>query len=674
MLFSLQQVMSFPLPTALASSPDGSAIAYVLDERGVRSVWFARSPEFRPRQLWTSNADDGQELTNLNVSRGGAFVVYVRGGAHDANWPAHPWPDPDSSPKAPSMTVMALSTQTSMAPIVLGEGDAPAISPDGTRVAFVHDPDRSVWVAPVDGSKPATQMFFDRGQDGDLQWSPDGKALAFTSDRGDHSFAGVYRDDRTPIAYLAPSTSRDFSPQWSPDGRSIAYVRIAGDGGPPQDPLRQYAIPWAIWVADAVTGRGHAAWRSGNGLRDSLPGIKGPQLQWIARNRLAFISERTNWPNLYAVSANGGPAVPLATGAFMVEDTAVSPDLQTIYYTANTGTSAGDDDRRHIFRVAAGGGTPTEVTGGRMSQWWPATTASGVAYVQAGPTVPMTIALDGRSLSDDHIPADFPSAQMVVPREVAFRSSDGTLIEGQIFATTGSNAKRPGVVFVHGGPPRQMLLTWHYMDYYDYAYATNQYLASRGFVVLSVNYRLGIGYGHDFQNPPHAGAAGASEYGDVLAGARYLQSNPLVDAKRIGIWGGSYGGYLTAMALAKNSDIFKVGVDFHGVHDWSAFSQWFAKPEKRYQTYDEKQFLKTAWYSSPDAYVSTWRSPVLLIQGDDDRNVPFHQMVDLVERLQLAHVPFQQIVIPNEIHGFLRWQSWFDADRATADFLERYLH
>ncbi|MBV8372852.1 MAG: PD40 domain-containing protein, partial [Candidatus Eremiobacteraeota bacterium] len=364
LLFSLRQVLSFPLPMALAASPDGSSIAYVLDERGVRSVWFARAPAYVPRRLWSAASDDGQELTNLNVARGGAFVVYVRGGAHDANWPAHPWPDPDSSPKQPGMTVVALATTGGALPKVLGDGDAPAVSPDGTRVAFVHDPDQEIWSAPIDGSKESKPLFFDKGKDGDAQWSPDGRALAFTSDRDDHSFVGIYRDGASSLQYLQPSTSRDFSPQWSPDGASIAFVRIDGDGGPPQDPLKQYATPWSIWVANVADGSGRAAWRSGNGLRDSLPGINGPQLRWIAGNRLAFISERSNWPNLYAVSANGGNAQPLATGGFMVEDTAVSPDLRNIYYTANTGATTGDDDRRHVFRVAASGGPASPVTFG----------------------------------------------------------------------------------------------------------------------------------------------------------------------------------------------------------------------------------------------------------------------------------------------------------------------
>ncbi len=325
--------------------------------------------------------------------------------------------------------------------------------------------------------------------------------------------------------------------------------------------------------------------------------------------------------------------------------------------------------------MQAAGGGPTQVTHGTTSEWWPAATSSGIAYVQAGAQAPTTIVIDGRTVDADQVPADFPTAQLVTPREVTFRAKDGTLIHGQIFDAPGGAAKKPGLIFVHGGPPRQMLLTWHYFDYYTYGYAENQYLASRGFVVLSVNYRLGIGYGHDFQNPPHAGPAGASEYQDVLAGANFLARDARVDARRIGIWGGSYGGYLTALALAKNSNIFKAGVDWHGVHDWTMFPEWFADPsQQRYQDFDRHAFLKTAWLSSPDAYISTWKSPVLLIQGDDDRNVHFHQMVDLVQRLRLAHVPYEEYVIPNDIHGFLRWQSWYDADSQTADFLLRALH
>ena len=149
-------------------------------------------------------------------------------------------------------------------------------------------------------------------------------------------------------------------------------------------------------------------------------------------------------------------------------------------------------------------------------------------------------------------------------------------------------------------------------------------------------------------------------------------SFPGVDAKRIGIWGGSYGGYLTGLALARNSDIFKAGVDIHGVHDWSRFlGDLGNKPEDRYEKGDREEALKVAWNSSPDASVAGWKSPVLLIQGDDDRNVPFQQTVDLARRLDLLKLPYEELVIPNEIHGFLRSASWLRVDEATASFFAR---
>ncbi len=230
----------------------------------------------------------------------------------------------------------------------------------------------------------------------------------------------------------------------------------------------------------------------------------------------------------------------------------------------------------------------------------------------------------------------------------------------------------PGMIFTHGGPPRQMMLGFHMMYYYFNAYAMNQYLASRGYAVLSVNYRLGIMYGRAFRNPPHAGWRGAAEYNDVLAGSRYLQSLPQVDPKRIGLWGGSYGGYLTALGLARNSDLFAAGVDFHGVHDWSVFLPRWAQPAADAAP-DGKEAIQLALSSSPVSAIDTWRSPVLLIHGDDDRNVPFPQTQDLVARLRATQVHFEQLIIPGEIHDFLRWGDWVKAYQASVDFLDRYL-
>jgi dipeptidyl aminopeptidase/acylaminoacyl peptidase len=681
--FTLAQILSYPFPESLVRDARGTAIAYALDTQGVRTIWFARAPQWAPVQLFSSNADDGQELTNLVISNDDAHVVYVRGGDHDANWPEPLQPNASSSTQQPEMQVWSVATSGASlgvnSPKLLGNGDAPAISPDGSRVAFTSD--GAVMITPIDGGAAAKRLFFDRGQDSELQWSPDGSALAFVSARTDHSFIAIYRNDSAPIAFLAPATSQDFMPRWSPDGASIAFVRLHGDGGPPQNPLTWNPTPWEIWVADARTGAAHLVWASGSMLRASLPqSAGGPFLEWVAGKSLVFKSERDNWLHLYRVSSAGGEARLLTPGAFVVEDVDVAPDRQSIVYAANTGSSPGDDDRRHVFAVSVNGGAPIALTRGAGSEWQPVALADGAAAfdratAQQAPLVTLLSGGAQRALDASLLPSDFPSSQLVTPREVSFRAADGWLIHGQLFLPR-SGGKHPGVIFVHGGPPRQMLLTWHYMDYYSNSYAVNQYLASRGFVVLSVNYRLGIGYGHDFNFPARWGPTGASEYQDVVAGARFLQRQPSVDRNRIGIWGGSYGGYLTALALARNSDIFKTGVDFHGVHDWSLDIDnpvWGFTQLKRYQQYDTKALLKIAWESSPDSAISTWKSPVLLIQGDDDRNVEFHQMVDLVERLRIARVSFEQIVIPNEIHGFLRYASWLYADAATANYLSRQL-
>ena len=677
--FSMTQALQYPYTSDLVSAERGDAIAWVRTLDGVRNVWLARGPAFAPLQITHNGADDGQEITQLTFSPDGSRLVFVRGGDHDANWPAEGnlSPDPASSPVQPEITIWSVPL-TGGEPVKLAEGDAPAVSARG-QLAYVKDD--HVWTVPLDGGKPE-RLFFDRGKDGDLCWSPDGSRLAFVSHRGDHAFIGIFASRDAPLVYLAPSTGKDGSPRWSPDGTQVAFVRRPGDGGPPQPVLKQTPHPWAIWIAAAADGRGRSVWQSPKTLAGSFPDVEGgANLHWMG-DRLIFLAYLDDWPHLYAMPASGGAPVLLTPGAFMVEHVAESRDQLFMIYDANTGTDSADDDRRHIFRVAVDHGAPAPITSGAALEWTPVGAAKDrVAFVAAGAQKPPAISmanLDGShrvTLAGGEPPADFPVSQLVTPKRVIFQAADGVQVHGQLFTKGDSTprAAKPGVIFVHGGPPRQMLLGWSYMDYYSNSYAVNQYLAAHGFVVLSVNYRLGIGYGRAFHHPEHAGFAGASEYQDVLAGARFLQSLPGVDPTRIGIWGGSYGGYLTALALARNSDIFKAGVDWHGVHDWTRLMDGRLGKPDRYEKGDRDEAMETAWNSSPDANVDAWKSPVLLVQGDDDRNVPFQQTIDLARRLDARNIPYQELVLPNEIHGFLRHASLLEADQATAAFLSRTL-
>ena len=679
--FSMAQVLHYPFATELAAAEHGDVIAWVCNLDGVRNVWIARAPSFTPTQVTQYREDDGQEITQLTFSPDGTRLVFVLGGDHDANWPAEGnlSPDPSSSPEQPVTAIWAVPLNGGT-PVKIDEGDEPVISAQG-QIAYTKDD--HVWVAALEGGAKPERLFFDRGKDSELAWSPDGSRLAFVSDRGDHSFIGIFSSKKTPLQYLAPSTSKDVSPVWSPDGTRIAFARRAGEGGPPRLVLTPIPRPWSIWVASASDGAGHPVWRSPNTLAGSFPDTAGAaNLHWGAGNRIVFMAYLDDWPHLYSVAAAGGTPVLLTPGAFMVEHVAESRDRRFMIYDANTGATAGDDDRRHLFRVSVDHPGAVPLTSGESLEWTPvAAAADRIAFVAASPQQPPTVAmaaLDGSHRTS--LPAatnsEFPLAKLIAPRQVTFKAADGTLVHGQLFDTGGakSGEKKPGVIFVHGGPPRQMLLGWHYMDYYSNGYAVNQYLAAHGFVALSVNYRLGIGYGRAFHHPEHAGYAGAAEYQDVLAGARFLQSQPSIDGKRLGIWGGSYGGYLTALALARNSDIFKAGVDLHGVHDWSRLmDELSGKQATRYEKGDREKAMEVAWEASPDAQIDNWKSPVLLIQGDDDRNVRFQQTVDVARRLEAHNVPFEELVLPNEIHGFLRHASWIRADEATVKFLARTL-
>ena len=676
--FTLEQAKAYPWVSGLVAARAADTIAWVRQVHGVRNVWVARGPAFVPVQVTRYTDDDGQELTQLTLSPDGTRLVYVRGGDHDQNWPSKgdlP-PQPTHATDEPKIELWAADVTGAAAPVKVGEGDAPALSARN-RLAYVKG--KKVWTADLDG-KNAHALFFDRGEDRDLAWSPDGSRLAFVSARDDHSFVGVYADAAHPLTWLSPSTGFDGDPVWSPDGARVAFTRRPGDGGAPEPMLVDVPHPWAIWTADAATGAGARVWASPKTLHGSYPDTAGgANLYWAGNGALTFLANLDNWPHLYRVSAAGGAPTLLTPGPYMVEHVAATPDGAALYYSANTGPLPGDDDRRHIWRVSATGGVPVALTHGPTVNWTPVALSRGAAFIGANvsrPPLVEVVAADGthgRTLVGQDAPEVFAGAKFVTPRAVTFRSADGLTIHGQLFEPRGPG-RHPALVYVHGGPPRQMLLGWHYMDYYSHAYAMNQWLADHGYVVLAVNYRLGIGYGYDFKNPAHAGPAGSSEYQDVQAAARFLQARADVDPARLGIWGGSYGGLLTALALARDSATFKAGVDFHGLHDWNrALLEELPADRGRFERGDRAAFLATAWKASPVADVARWRSPVMFIHGDDDRNVRVNQTIDLERRLDALGTPYEELILPDEIHGFLREASWTKADAAMADFFRRTL-
>ena len=669
--FTLEQVLSAPFPANLTASKSGERLAWTLDEQGHRNIWVAEGPGFAARRLTAYNEDDGGELSHLRFTPDGAAIIYVRGeGKNESGQYANPTSDPAGAEQA----VWMISWSGGQ-PAKIDAGSSPCVSAQGI-IAYAKD--GQIWVSSTAaGEKPKEVAV--RGKNEPVAWSPDGSRLLFISRRTDHNFIGVFDAKAQTVRFIAPSADWDTDPVWSLDGRKVAYVRVASQARDAAD--RYYSEPdrateWAIRVADADTGNAREIWHSGTSLQSSYPEMAedtgGGVLNWAAENRLVFASEEDGWQHLYAISEDGGAAKLLTPGSCEVEQWTFSGDKSAILFNSN----CEDLDRRHLWRVDVAGGAPQAITKGESIEWGGIFLGDGEhlalfssnakhtgrAFVRA-----MTEGANPVALAPQTIPADYPAEQLVTPQQVIFKSGDGREIHGQLFVPRNlkPGEKRAAVIFFHGGPSRQMLLGWHYMYYYSNAYGMNEYLANRGYAVLSVNYRDGIGYGRAFREAANHGPKGASEYQDVVAAGKYLSARSDVDAKRIGLWGGSYGGYLTALGLARNSDFFAAGVDLHGVHDWTA------------EIWDEKyvapEWKKVPHDSSPVAFVDTWKSPVLFIHGDDDRNVGFSQTVDLIARLRAKGVYPEQLVFPDEVHDFLLHRHWLEAYRAASEFFDRQI-
>jgi dipeptidyl aminopeptidase/acylaminoacyl peptidase len=665
--FSLEQVMSSPFPSDLIVSKRGDKIAWAFDAEGKRNLWIAEAPGYAARQLTHYDKDDGGELTDLVFAPGSSSIAYARGNEQGKN-SAGEYANPTTDPAGTRKEVAVVDVRTGHV-TVIGEGEAPMFNPAGDQIIYSRE--GKLWTTPLVGGKER-KLFEVRGSIGAREWSPDGSQLAFVSNRGDHSFIGIYEPRAGSIRFLSPSVDRDLQPHWSADGRRIAFIRTFNISSDNSSLDRERLQPWAIFVADARTGEARQIWRSGDQDNDSYPqGAVAEFWQWVAGDRLLFPSEKDGWMHLYSISADGGALTALTPGEFEVENIALPPDKSAVVFSTNKG----DIDRRHLWSISVAGGTPRQITSGEGIEMYPVVFDNGrrVAFLHStarDPFMPFTANIDGsgiKPLAPQALPRDFPSAQLVAPEQVIFKAADGLEIHGQLFKPKNASGKMPALIFTHGGPPRQMLLGWHYMYYYHNSYAMNQYLASRGYVVLSVNYRSGIGYGRAFRLAQHRGARGASEYQDVVAGAKYLRSRDDVDSKHIGLWGGSYGGYLTALGLARNSDIFSAGVDFHGVHDWS---QRVAGLPLQFNNQEQNRVARE---SSPIASVDKWKSPVLLIHGDDDRNVEFSQTINLVRLLRKNNVYFEELIFPDEIHDLLLHKDWLRGYHAGSDFFDKHL-
>jgi len=666
---TINDYLSVPFPTELKSSADGKKIAWVFNDQGSRNIFVAETPMFQGKNITKLNGDNGVDINSLQFSPNGKLLVFVKGNPPNTRGePANP-----ALLQTPTDRTIWIADLSNDSIRNIGIGFYPKFSPDGKTLAYLKQGE--IWTTSVDSSKPVGRLFAMRGVQNSIRWSADSKKIAFVSSRGDHSFIGLYDFNNKKVEYVNTSVDNEVQPAFSIDGNQLAWINVPSQKDVfPFIPERE-GLPYSILVKDFRTGTIRQVWKAdpgrGSKLFDGLP-VTDNMLIWTYNDQLIFPWEKDGWVHLYQLDPATGKTQLITPGDGEVENVILGMDGQSLYYTCNIS----DIDRRHIWKRDLKNNVSVQVTKGPGIEWSPVITEKGLVVLHSGsnrPAWPAQVKSDG-SLVDilpGQFPASFPQANMVEPKAVEITAKDGMKIPAQLFYPRNhkEGEKHPALIFFHGGSKRQMLLGFNYGQYYSNAYALNQYFASKGYIVLSVNYRSGIGYGLNFREALNYGANGASEVNDVIGAGLYLKGRNDVDGKRIALWGGSYGGYLTAMGLAQASDLFACGVDIHGVHNWNEVIKNFAPS---FDTEKHAAIAKKAMESSPMHFMDGWKSPVLLIHGDDDRNVPFGETVSIAEQLRKRNIPFEQLILPDEVHSFLLHKNWVKTYEASYRFISGY--
>jgi dipeptidyl aminopeptidase/acylaminoacyl peptidase len=399
-------------------------------------------------------------------------------------------------------------------------------------------------------------------------------------------------------------------------------------------------------------------------IREAGAGFGSAGAQFLPDDKhVWFLSERDGWMHLYTldVSDPSAKAAQLTSGTWEVTSASLARDGRTFYVT----TTEVHPGERHLYSLPVGGGARTRITsmtGSNQGEVSP--DGSMVGLIHSYSTKPPEVYLMPNSpgAAATQITTSPTEAwrlfKWIDPKVVTFKARDGADVHARLFTPEMIGARRdpahPGVVFVHGAGYLQN--AHRYWSDYSREYMFHNLLASRGYVVLDVDYRASSGYGRDWRTAIYR-HMGGKDLDDIVDGAKFITATEQVNPKRIGVYGGSYGGFITLMAMFTTPDVFAAGAALRPVTDWAHYNHGYTSnilniPQKDAEAYRQ---------SSPIYFAGGLKGALLICHGMVDTNVLFQDSVRLVERLiELGKENWQFAPYPVENHGFLRATSWAD--------------
>lgn len=661
---TIERIADIKYPTSPAWSPDGTRVAFLWDAAGKQDL-FVVTPGSAPVALTDFPVDADLRQSDISAIAW-ASNNQILFGKDDILWTVSP------------------TTRTPTRLAGLEDAASFALSSNRTQLAFLRR--GNLWVASVaaatarqltslpDGLTPSVPVF-----------SADGRWLAFTASRGGlapetlpwngnlvRSYENITSERRLGIVsaqggdvYWVPTVGNVSNLQWGAGG-ALIYQEVSPDGKTRDIKVsRVGALPRTLWQDR------DERWWSPTG-RDSRLATSPDGRQ------VAFVSDRTGWIHVYVIPVDAteeSQARQLTSGNFGTGLPYWSPDGARLAYHHSV---AGNQMERFISMVDVASGRSMAAVTTRGVNLEPMFSPDGtrLLFQRTDPENSLDLYVAPAQANaaitrlSDSMPAGLKKTDLVAPTPVHFPSRlDQKPVPGTLMLPKNldKSRKHPAIVWIHGSGSDQNFLGWHPGSYRMY-YSASVYLAQQGYVILTPDYRGSSGYSREWATGVHMGL-GVNDTADVAAGADYLKTLDYVDPDRIGVWGLSYGGFLTLQAMNTDPLLWRAGINVAGVVDWATYGASYTTP--RLGTPVENPEIYKV--SAPILHMEKLARPLLVLHGTNDRNVAFRDSLRLIDVLLKLGKDFEMGVYPGEIHFFRRAHILRDTWRRAEAFFDKHL-